>query len=904
MCMNTSDKRSDISYFMFPLDAKMRKAWLTAFDRLDLLKQLSDPDPKTRLSYRVCEEHFEKKFIKCAYKCTGVKNKIKFLCSSAMPTRKLQSICEPEIEVEKLSDDTNPIEIKEEIFDEDTNGIEIKEENKSDQIINQPDNKENIKFYDDTNQTGFKIKNEPQEIKDYAVTATTSAYQCDMMMEQTSDILKDYDELPVTNTNKLNILKKESLDTTVTGNDESISKSKSPQISMTFSLANKWESAYKTFVEEEINANNPVTKDYFLKLCDKFLDKGMSQIIKWQLDSNVKHTENLYNRQSFKYFALSLHYLDPTAFNFFTNTFSLPSLKTLTKSIKEVGTKINERLLHIFKSKVDIMHPREKICSVCIGSMPVKGNLFYNISTDQIIGFHEVNGIQKPRPAKYVIVIIVNGIIYKWKQAVAHSFVTDFLNYPEIEAWIEETMVHLIDIGLDIRAFVTDLDFMSAKALSVNGNNSYFEFKGRKIYYIYDAPCLMKRVRDNLKECPALFDNKVAKWVHIKVMYYQDKDRQRRLAPKLTRGHIHPITIQKEIAKLAIEVLSETVACALKTYADMNEMDKGAYDTAEYLSKFNKLFDILNSSTLKSTNIFKKAFRGNNYQIRVLKEMLHFFNNLKLIVNNHVDNTDTATFIKGFEVTINSVLKLHEELLLEGIDYIFTRNLNKDCVESLFDKVRQLSSSQVPTCRKFSIAFRKIFIRDFLEKSETKDIDSNKLSKRKSKAIKLPLLKPEPLDLNLKLAVGDYDYRFNFPDKNELIYVAGYLSKKCFEKHACVKMSQNFTLKSPVINYNENYFYVIRDFAMIPPDNMLAFVAMLEQKFCEYFQFVINIVNLGNELFNYLKHFRFGMTCECFPTNYCIKLYIRFRIYHTLKVNNVHLKRKNGENIIKIDRLQ
>ena len=160
----------------------------------------------------------------------------------------------------------------------------------------------------------------------------------------------------------------------------------------------------------------------------------------------------------------------------------------------------------------------------------------------------------------------------------------------------------------------------------------------------------MKCVRNNLKTCNFIFDNRVAKWSHIRDMYNKDKKRQIRLAPKLTDIHINPNNFQKMRVKLAAQVLSRTVASAINTYVDLNLSDIAARDTADFLNKVDTLFDILNSSTLRSPNKFKRAFCGDNYQIEFLQEMLTFFRHLKLIrIDREIDVTNIMHFINGFQ---------------------------------------------------------------------------------------------------------------------------------------------------------------------------------------------------------------------------------------------------------------
>ncbi|CAH2104760.1 unnamed protein product [Euphydryas editha] len=472
-----------------------------------------------------------------------------------------------------------------------------------------------------------------------------------------------------------------------------------------------------------------VTKEHFLKLCDKFLTKGMSQIIKWQVDVKTGYSGNRYS-QDFKFFALMLHYSGPAVYRFLSKTLCLPSIVTLQKLVKPIGTKLDERLLFVLKTKVDRMESQEKICSVCVDCMSLKANLFYDIKNDRIVGFHEINGIQSKEPAKYVIVMMIRGIIHNWKQPIAHSFLSQCKNYPELNDWIDEIITSLLNIGLDIRVFISDLgaDFLSApKSRSVSRDKTYFEVNGKKIYYMFDVPHLLKCVRNNIKTCNFIFDSRVAKWSHIRDLYNEDKKRQIRLAPKLTDIHINPNNFQKMRVKVATQVLSRTVASAINTYVDLNLIEVDARDTTDFVNKINNLFDLLNSSKLRSPNKYKRAFSGENYQIEFLEQMLTFFRNLKLIRSDgQKDVTNIMNFINGFQVSIKSLLNLHEDLKSEDVKFIFTRRLNQDCLENFFGKVRQAGGNcQEPTCRQVSITFKKMFVTNILKKPQNTNCDQD-----------------------------------------------------------------------------------------------------------------------------------------------------------------------------------
>jgi len=53
---------------------------------------------------------------------------------------------------------------------------------------------------------------------------------------------------------------------------------------------------------------------------------------------------------------------------------------------------------------------------LCADEMVLKTNLFYNVSKDKIIGFHESVSQKKYESAKYALVLISRGINHNWKQ--------------------------------------------------------------------------------------------------------------------------------------------------------------------------------------------------------------------------------------------------------------------------------------------------------------------------------------------------------------------------------------------------------------------------------------------------------------------------------------------------------
>lgn len=153
-----------------------------------------------------------------------------------------------------------------------------------------------------------------------------------------------------------------------------------------------------------------------------------------------------------------------------------------------------------------------------------------------------------------------------------------------------------------------------SKLLHINIEKQCFENNNQKIFYIFDVPHLIKATRNILLIHSYVDGDKVTSWQYIIDLYNADKNQQYRLTPKLTEVHVNPNNFQKMKVKLATQVLSAILSAAFNTYISLGVLPLKTTFTAEFIERFNKLFDILNSSTLYNSNPNKKAFTNSNEQ--------------------------------------------------------------------------------------------------------------------------------------------------------------------------------------------------------------------------------------------------------------------------------------------------
>ena len=133
------------------------------------------------------------------------------------------------------------------------------------------------------------------------------------------------------------------------------------------------------------------------------------------------------------------------------------------------------------------------------------------------------------------------------------------------------------DIGSNFQKFIRELGITPA--------NPCFMHNSKKIFFIFDTPHIIKAIRNNLVNFNFHVDDKVASWKDIAALY---------------RIHMCPNGFLKMKVKLATQVLSHSVAAALNMAVSGGLLSASAAGTAEMVSKFDEIFDCLNSSTFNT----------------------------------------------------------------------------------------------------------------------------------------------------------------------------------------------------------------------------------------------------------------------------------------------------------------
>ena len=202
--------------------------------------------------------------------------------------------------------------------------------------------------------------------------------------------------------------------------------------------------------------------------------------------------------------------------------------------------------------------------------------------------------------------------------------------------------------------------------------------------------------------------------------YKRDSKQWIKTALKLSNCHIQPNNFLRMKVKYAAQIFSNRVAAGMCTQMSSGFLATEAVGTIDLIDNFDKLFDMLNSSSLVTPKEHGKVFTGTKKQIEFLEEMLHFLKSIKVVKKNGYNVT--VKCFNCWQITINSVIELWKILKNYNFAHLKTRRLNQDCIENFFGSVRQQGGNCLnPTPIQFSRAFKKLFSLRFLQHSDTQN---------------------------------------------------------------------------------------------------------------------------------------------------------------------------------------
>lgn len=136
--------------------------------------------------------------------------------------------------------------------------------------------------------------------------------------------------------------------------------------------------------------------------------------------------------------------------------------------------------------------------------------------------------------------------------------------------------------------------------------------------------------------------------------------------------------------------------------------------TADFILKFNNLFDILNSRNRLAKYFYKKPLSPSTAKemFNFLDEMYSYILNIKL-GDCHILKSSRKTGFLGFLICINSLKSIYQYYVCNKkiLKYVLTHKLSQDHLELFFGTIRSKGGfNNNPSARQFEAAYKRLLV--------------------------------------------------------------------------------------------------------------------------------------------------------------------------------------------------
>ncbi|XP_072047274.1 uncharacterized protein [Amphiura filiformis] len=391
--------------------------------------------------------------------------------------------------------------------------------------------------------------------------------------------------------------------------------------------------------------------------------------------------------------------------------------------------------------KLEELKPNQKYVALIHDEMKIKSDLVFRKHTGELVGFTDLGDVQnslrdfeaqmtndtKPEQslASHMFVIMVRGLFVNVTYPLA-QFPTANTKSDEIFALCWRAIEILEMAGLKVLSITCDGASINRRFFDLHGEgypeqrkpvhsspNPYAEQK-RDIYFMSDPPHLIKCVRNAWSHSYAhnntrtLWNNGNISWKAIKDLYKKRTEAHGFFLAKLSMEHVELTPFSRMKVRLAAQVLSETIACALPESESV---------TREFVRIFDKFFDVLN---VRSPHEGAWHNKPNMKPYRSLEDprlqwlTVDFIKYLedwekaamarpnftKAQKNKMCIPQETVIGLKRSALAYTAAV---EYLIQQGVDYVLTEHFNQDPLEQSFGNMRQMrGGNEAPNTQQFN----------------------------------------------------------------------------------------------------------------------------------------------------------------------------------------------------------
>uniref|UniRef100_A0A1X7VEP6 Transposable element P transposase-like RNase H domain-containing protein n=1 Tax=Amphimedon queenslandica TaxID=400682 RepID=A0A1X7VEP6_AMPQE len=372
-----------------------------------------------------------------------------------------------------------------------------------------------------------------------------------------------------------------------------------------------------------------------------------------------------------------------------TKILNLPSQRTLRQytnvldSSAGFSNQLDEQLF--LDAKVSSLQEFQKYVGLIGDEMYIKEGLVYDKSTGKLVGYCDIGNINnhllllekeymgndnsqtKTVLAKTMMVLMVRGLFMDFEFPYA-SFPTGNLTGEQMVPIFYEAILRIERSGLKVATITLDGNSVNRKYFKIVGNgvdnikhkfHNPLSFNEREIYLFSDPPHLLKTSRNCLYSLSRHMEYDIT-----------TKSTGLTTVPKLKYENIYLTSYSKMRVDLAAEILSESVATALKVYLNEEAEETWLKDT------FLKWLEDWENEA-KSRKALKAAERK------------------KLILSDET--------LLGLRITAYSFIDLvHFIFTIPGVKSFLSEHISQDPLEKYFGRQRQRSNAhENPTSQEF-----------------------------------------------------------------------------------------------------------------------------------------------------------------------------------------------------------
>lgn len=405
--------------------------------------------------------------------------------------------------------------------------------------------------------------------------------------------------------------------------------------------------------------------------------------------------------------AFYMNSLSPKFYEFLRTKkgFPLPCKSTLNLKANTFPCEpgILDSVLSILKVTSESLTELEKLAVISLDEMAIKEEWCYDKGKDILY-----------KPHQKVTVVMLHGLIGKWKQPIYYDF--DTKNMAEI---LMDIIKKVEKAGYPVVALVHDLGPANLKLWKAWGIDPIGTKKisienpcaaDRQIYVFADVPHLLKLIRNNfidygfsLKNGSYISDTSIREMLSGTRTEYA-------LAHKISEADLNVVGQQRQRVKHAAHLLSESCSNSITYLGERGLLKtKNWRETAELIKVVDEWFDTMNSHGKCTKKQSRLAFGINlDAQITILNNMIDLMISMK--VNSR--RGGFFAFQKGVILSSESLKGLYSMIKdLFGVDYVLTRRLNQDSLEHFFGCIRQMTSTyDHPNAVNFKYRIRKLLL--------------------------------------------------------------------------------------------------------------------------------------------------------------------------------------------------